>query len=124
MHKVFVFLTAVSLLSGVCGLEVLAEGGGRFVMPKPLEDEYRLRKYGQAEFACAGLLTCSQDKSAIVWDAKTAATYGHMVLWDSVNGRIIRNFRGTYSESRLNGISPDGRNLWSRSVPGRRRFNS
>ena len=32
------------------------------------------------------------------------ATYGHMVLWDSVNGRIIRNFRGTYLESRLNGI--------------------
>ena len=44
-----------------------------------------------------------------------AATYGHMVLWDSVNGRIIRNFRGTYLESRLNGISPDGRYLWSLS---------
>ena len=44
-----------------------------------------------------------------------AATYGHMVLWDSVDGRIIRNFRGTYLDSRKVGISPDGRYLWTLS---------
>ena len=44
-----------------------------------------------------------------------AATYGHLVLWNAADGRIIRNFRGTYLASRRVGISPDGRYLWSLS---------
>ena len=105
MHKVFVFLTAVSLLSGVCGLEVLAEGQRSFRDARaPWKMSIGSDNMGGQSSLCDWLLTCSQDKTAIIWNAKTVATYRHMVLWDSVNGRISRNLRGTYWESRLNGM--------------------
>ena len=78
MHEAFVFLTAVSLISGVCGLEVLAEG--------------------QRSFRDA----------RVPWKMSIGSENmgGQSSLAIGVNGRIIRNFRGTYLESRLNGISP------------------